>query len=142
MPNPLAPPACTCALMRRVTRAVTRDYEAVLKMSGITAGQFTLLSVLAGSEGLPVAELAKRLDLDRTTLSRNLAPLQRDKLVVEEAIKDNRVRKIVITQKGHQVQAEAEEGWRTAQSRYVDGLGVDKWSQLTRLLEDAREIAG
>ncbi len=142
MSNPFAPPACTCALLRRVTRAVTRDYEAALKLSGINPGQFTLLSVLAGSDGLPVAELAKRLDLDRTTLTRNLAPLQRESLVAEAAIADHRVRKILITPKGLRVQAEAEEGWRKAQTRYVDEMGADRWAQLTRLLEDAREIAG
>lgn len=140
-PDPRSPSSCTCSLIRRVSRAVTRDFEASLKPASINVGQFTLLSTLSGCEGLPVAELAKRLDLDRTTLSRNLGPLQRDGLIEEVATKDNRVRLIALTKQGREVQAVAKQHWAGAQRRYVEQLGEARWADLVDLLEETRAIA-
>lgn len=141
MIEPDSPIACTCALLRRVTRAVTRDFEAVLKPAGINVGQFTLLSMLTGEEGLPVAELAGRLDLDRTTLSRNLGPLLRDGLIAERGTDDHRVREITLTPKGRAVQSDARSLWAQAQEKYVSTLGLENWAALTGLLEETRTVA-
>ncbi|MGH7658478.1 MAG: MarR family winged helix-turn-helix transcriptional regulator, partial [Gemmatimonadales bacterium] len=77
---------CLCFRARRVSRALTRMYDEVLRPLGIHATQLTLLSAIALSadgdeEGATMSGLAEVLAMDGTTLSRNLRPLENDGLV-------------------------------------------------------------
>src|SRR5215468_6052077 len=69
---------CACFNLRKTTRAITQFYNAILQPSGLLATQFTLLAILARDHPTPISALADALGMDRTTLSRNLKPLQRD----------------------------------------------------------------
>ena len=66
---------CACKNLRRSARAVTRLYDEALRPSGLRITQFTLLVAVALSEPVPITRLADALDLDRTTLARDLKPL-------------------------------------------------------------------
>ena len=111
-----------------------------MKPSGINANQFTLLSYLMPSDGLPHGELAALLGLDRTTLTRNLQPLIREGYLREDGAQDQRVRIIVLTEKGRTKRAEALPLWQSVQSRHVDDLGEADWQILTRLLGKIRPL--
>src|SRR5436309_6670254 len=91
---------CVCFNLRWVTRAVTQFYDSAMRRHGIRPTQGTILLALNAKESWSMAELSDWLGVDRTTLVRNLRPLQRDGLV--QAIgggRGNRV-ELAITAKG------------------------------------------
>ncbi len=67
---------CVCLALNKAARATSRRYDAALKPVGITSGQFTILSALLQDRPPALGALAEALGMDRTTLSRNLKPLE------------------------------------------------------------------
>ena len=126
----LNPAACTCANLRQATRIVTQAYDAALRPTGLKATQFTLLATLAGAGHMPLVRLAEVLVMDRTTLSRNLKPLTRDKLIRIENADDQRVREIHLTEIGRRAYENALPKWELAQAQLAEQLGLDRWSEL------------
>ena len=72
---------CVCFNLRWVTRAVTQFYDAEMRRHGIRPTQGSILRALNAKESWSMAELSDWLGMERTTLVRNLRPLQRDGLV-------------------------------------------------------------
>ena len=68
---------CACSTLRRAARAVTAAYDAALAPSGLRITQFGILRKLARLGPLPVTRLAAEAALDRSTMGRNLNPLER-----------------------------------------------------------------
>jgi DNA-binding MarR family transcriptional regulator len=100
---------CVCSAMRKASRAITHHYDAELRGSGLRVTQFTLLATLAQTGPMPF------LGLERTTLTRNLKPLLRDKLVEPRDEKDARIRRIAITSRGEAAARAAFPLWKKAQ---------------------------
>lgn len=123
---------CACFNFRRATRAITQLYDHVLAPSGLRATQLALLVGLAKSGAIPLTKLAPVLGMDRTTLTRNLAPLERDGLVVQRPGADRRVTLLEITPKGSKVLAKAIPLWEQAQHQITAGLGAGRWHALQR----------
>jgi DNA-binding MarR family transcriptional regulator len=106
---------CACAAARRKSRELTRFYERAMRGSGLRGPQFTLLATLIQTGPTPTTRLADFLGLERTTLTRNLRPLLRDRLVTLEDAADRRVHKVAITAKGAAAAERAYPFWRKAQ---------------------------
>ena len=138
--NPARHPDCTCNALRKTARAITRRYEAALRPFALSPSQYTLISTLAYEGSQPLGQLAKSLELDRTTLTRNLQPLLRRKLVAEQAETDARIRQIALTQEGHALQQRAELGWHAVQQEYSDALGDADRDLLHALLSKVRKL--
>ena len=84
-----------------------------------------------------MAELSDRLGMDRTTLVRNLRPLQRDGLA--QAVgggRGNRV-ELAITAKGRKQIEKFTPAWKSAQRAAVKTLGEKRWSAILSDLESA-----
>ena len=122
---------CTCGNLRRASRAVTQLFDSILQPSGLKATQFTLLVATAKLGPAPLTRLAEALLMDRTTLTRNLKPLERAGLVRIDVGEDRRSRAISLTPKGRRTLDAALPLWESAQSRMVDGLGDTRWRRLT-----------
>lgn len=125
VPRPVS--GCTCARLRRLTRRMTALYDRELAPSGLRLTQYSLLATLrrvAQDGGVTVSDLAAALDMDRTTLTRNLRPLL-DQGLVELAADpaDARVRRALITAQGHAAFANAMPYWRVAQDVVNRTLG-------------------
>ena len=128
---------CVCFNLRWVTRAVTQFYDAEMRRHGIRPTQGTLLLALNAKESWNMAELSDCLGLERTTLVRNLQPLQRDGLVTAEGGgRGNRV-ELTITAKGRKQVEKFMPAWRAAQSAVVKTLGEKRWSAILSDLETA-----
>jgi DNA-binding MarR family transcriptional regulator len=120
-----------------VTRAVTQFYDSEMRRHGIRPTQGTILLALNGRESWSMAELSDWLGLDRTTLVRNLRPLQRDGFV--KAVgggRGNRV-ELTITTKGRNQVEKLTPAWKAAQSAVVKTLGENRWSAILSDLETA-----
>ena len=133
----LAAENCVCFNLRWVTRAVTQFYDAEMRRHGIRPTQATTLLALNAKENWSMAELSDRLGMDRTTLLRNLRPLQRDGLA--QAVGGGRGGRVEvsITAKGRKKIKESEPAWRSAQSTAIKTLGEQRWSAILSDLETA-----
>ena len=130
--------ACVCQALRRAARKVTRRYEDALRPIGLTMGQFTTLAALLRADPVPLSVLADQLGMDRTTLTRDLAPLERRGLLASVPMPDDRrVRAIELTHEGRVLLDDAVPLWREAQAesgRRLDGTDwADVRSELDRL---------
>jgi DNA-binding MarR family transcriptional regulator len=114
---------CACFNVRKAARAVTQFYDSTLKPSGLRATQFTLLVALSRRGKIGVTELADKLVMERTTLTRNLKPLQKQGLIEIAAGSDRRTRTIFITETGQKKLAAATPYWQQAQEVIAEGLG-------------------
>ena len=130
---------CVCFHLRRSARTVTQFYDHTLAPSGLRATQFTLMTVVRRTGGLPFSSLADVLGMDRTTLTRNLRPLEREGLVKIESGSDRRVRLVSLTRLGRRKQAEAQPLWAKAHARVTGGIGENTWRALKKQL--SRTIA-
>jgi DNA-binding MarR family transcriptional regulator len=122
--------ACACANLRKAARVVTQVFDEALAPSGLRATQFTLLVTnrLAGES--TINELAERMAMDRTTLSRNLKPLVRSGLLEMEPGEDGRTRLVRLTPAGEQALEEAYPLWQRAQQETVSALGEERHEAL------------
>jgi DNA-binding MarR family transcriptional regulator len=128
---------CVCFNLRWVTRAVTQFFDAEIRRHGIRPTQTPILGALQARSGLGMAELSDWLGMERTTLVRNLRPLQRDGLVrVTGGGRGGKV-ELAITEKGRRALAKMLPAWRAAQEKVVETLGAQRWSAIITDLEQA-----
>ncbi|MBX9777555.1 MAG: MarR family winged helix-turn-helix transcriptional regulator [Xanthobacteraceae bacterium] len=119
---------CVCLGIRKAARQVARRYDDAFRPLGITSGQFSILAALLREEPVALGALADTLGMDRTTLNRNLKPLEQGKLVATSATKDDRrVRGLSLTEKGHTLLDRAIPIWRRAQADSERRLTATQW---------------
>ncbi len=132
---------CTARNLRKATRAISGLFDDAMRPTGLRISQFGLLVALALVEEATVSKLAGLLDLDRTTMTRNLGPLERQGLIASGAGNDARNRILRLTQKGRARLATALPIWERVQARIVRGLGDVRWKGLLRDLEATTSLA-
>ena len=107
---------CMVLNTRMAARAITRRADRKLRVFGITAAQFSILGSLLNHPGRSVTEMAEAIAMDRTTLSRNLALLERKGLVSTTPAARGNGRIGAVTPAGRKVIEEARPEWRKAQA--------------------------
>ena len=133
------PRPCACTSVRRAARVLTRAYDASLKPSGMNITQLAVMRTVRRHPGDPLTHVAESLMMDRTSLYRELASLQRKKWISLKDEGDGRSRNATITEKGSGVLAKADSDWAIIQSAIVDRFGRAPWkafvAELQRLIE-------
>jgi len=126
---------CLCFNLRRAARQVSQAYDRALRPTGLRGSQFSSLAILSYfPDGVRLSELADRMGLDRTTLTRNIAHLERTGLVESMAEGDKRVRRLKVTAMGATRIAEARAAWFGAQTALAAEFGDDNAQALLALL--------
>lgn len=115
--------------MRRLTRRVTRIYDAVLRPFELTIAQFNVLVALGLGLDLRAGDLARALDLEKSTVSRNLKRLVERRLVTIAG--DARVLKL--TAAGRRLVTRALPAWREAQREAAVAIDADLVERLRRM---------
>ena len=128
---------CVCFNLRWVTRAVTKFFDAEMRRHGIRPTQGSMLAALKSKGSWNMAELSDWLGMERTTLVRNLRPLQRDGLVQAVGGGHGRRVELAITTKGRKQIEKLTPAWKSAQSAAVKTLGEKRWSAILSDLETA-----
>ena len=106
---------CYCLAARRTARAITRLYEEKLRPHGLRATQFSILAALALRGPTPISDLAERLGLERTTLTRSAALLEQNGWVRTLRSEDAREHPLQLAPAGRRKLAAALPAWKTAQ---------------------------
>ena len=127
---------CTCFKLRRLTRRVTAVYDRALAAAGIRVTQYSVQSHVRRLKGTSISELADALDMDRTTLTRNLKPLLDAGWVeIRPSADDARVRTVYITPAGQSQFQIARTYWRRAQADVTATIGSGEIASLHELLD-------
>lgn len=123
--------ACVCLNVRRAARLVARRYDEAFRPLGITSGQFSILAALLRDDTVPLGSLAEALGMDRTTLNRNLRPLEAQNLIVTTAdMSDRRVRGLELTDAGRKLLDRALPVWTRTQADSQRRLAPSGWAGL------------
>src|SRR5215831_7862920 len=126
---------CVCTKVRAAARAVTNAYDEALRPSGLRATQFAVLAAVGADGAVSITALAQRLGMDRTTLSRNLGPLESAGLVKLGNEGWRRSRMLEITRKGRTQYDKAVPLWEKAQHALHRKLGDRSWAGVRASLD-------
>lgn len=132
---------CTCAELRKASRAVTLLYDNAFKSSGLLSTQLSVLRVISKSDSLKVSQLAEELGMDRTTLTRNLSVLERQGFIKISTGKDQRTRIVTITPSGSNSIAKTIPLWNEVQRKVKKQMGENAWNELIQSLSHFVRIA-
>jgi DNA-binding MarR family transcriptional regulator len=132
---------CTLLGIRQASRAITQIYDAAFAPIGLKGNQFTLLAAISKMGEPTITRLGEGLVTDRTTLTRNLAPLERAGLVRVLVGADRRSRIVTVTPRGSERLAQAYPLWKRAQARVVGAMGGSRWRGLLDHLSEVTELA-
>jgi DNA-binding MarR family transcriptional regulator len=134
------PRGCTNLKLRQAGRRVTRHYEAYLAPTGLKITQYSLLSHVVQLGPLASGELAAALQMDASTLSRNLRPLLQQGLVTASAGTDARQRLVEASAEGRARRARAQGAWKEAQQALNRRLGAARVAALHALLDECLAV--
>ncbi len=135
-PTAAAPRGCTSLRLRQLARCVGRGYDLQLAEAGLKTTQYSLLSHLHVLGPLRPGELAGRLTMDASTLTRNLQPLVAAGWVTQGAGTDRRSRCVALTEAGRAKRTEAQRAWKRAQLDLNARLGAPRVAALHAVLDE------
>jgi DNA-binding MarR family transcriptional regulator len=116
---------CTCFRLRRLSRQVTQRYDDALRPVGLRVTQFSLLSALRNEGPMTVANLARGLGADTTSITRALAAVAAKNWVLIGEGADKRSKSVGITAEGLALLERARPLWQRAQTEVGEILGSD-----------------
>ncbi len=126
-------------MLRRASRRVTLAYDQALKPLGLRLTQYSLLASVLRSGGMSITDLADRLAMERTTLTRNLKPLETAGWLRVNAGPDRRSRAVEITETGRVLVEQAFPAWQKAERELRKSMGRDETAALRQLLTTAMQ---
>jgi DNA-binding MarR family transcriptional regulator len=130
------PEDCNCLAVRQAARHITQFYDQWLAPSGLRTTQFSILAKLRRTGPMTINALAAEMVMDRTTLGRNILPLERDGLVaVAQGRHDRRSKELRITEAGEASFRAGLNGWRDAQRRFETAFGAERTANMRGLLQ-------
>lgn len=130
------PGDCNCLAVRQAARHITQFYDQLLAPSGLRATQFSILAKLRRTGPMTINALAAEMVMDRTTLGRNILPLERDGLVaIAPGRNDRRSKELRITEPGEDAFRTGLKGWRQAQQRFEKVFGAERTANMRGLLQ-------
>ena len=133
------PQGCTNLKLRQLSRAVTRHYDAYVAPLGLKNTQYSLLSHVVKLGPLRPGDLARRMRLEASTLTRNLQPLLAQGWLTLGPGDDARSRLVDATEAGRAKRAEAQRAWKQAQIALNERLGAERVVALHTLIDDCLE---
>lgn len=133
---PALPRGCSNLKLRQADRVVSRHYDRYLAEVGLKTSQYALLGHIAALMPVQPGLLAARLQMEPSTLTRNLQPLVAQGWVRVEAGRDARSRQVSLTEAGRAKHTEAKAAWRCAQAGFNERLGPARVAALHALLDE------
>src|SRR6201982_934261 len=129
------PEDCNCLAVRQAARHITQFYDQLLAPSGLRTTQFSILAKLRRLGPMTINALAAELVMDRTTLGRNILPLERDGLIaVEQSSSDRRSKELRVTEAGEARFRAGVKGWVQAQRQFEKAFGAKRTTDMRALL--------
>ncbi|MHC4550295.1 MAG: MarR family winged helix-turn-helix transcriptional regulator [Planctomycetota bacterium] len=122
---------------------MTQLFDGVLQPSGLRSTQFVILVAIQVDQTVRLPDLARTLNVDRSTLTRNLQPLERSGLLKTMPSRNGRASLVRLTAKGRRLLERTVPLWEEAQTRFESQLGTRRWKallgDLTKVVDAAHE---
>ena len=131
---------CACSNVRKTARVLTQEYDRSITPSGLKTTQFSTLAVIRSLGPIMITDLAKAMEIERTSLTRNLKLIERDGLIKSRSGEDARSRIVEITGAGQEKLDEAQALWKIVQSRIVEKFGEKRFEFLRDELAALRSV--
>ena len=129
---------CVGNQLRLLDRVVTSVYEDELRPLKLTPSQMIILAITAQQGRVRAVELSRSLQMDASTVSRNVERLRARGWVEEASGEDSRSRPFRLTVDGEKVLEDAIVAWERAQAKAVDLLGKEGVALLRRTTKKVR----
>ena len=127
---------CMFAKLRQVSRYVTNIYAKELKTVGLTPVQYSMMTAIKLLDSANINTLSEALNMDRTTINRNLKPLIREDIVYMGEREDKREKTVTLSKKGEDIYIRAYEKWKISQSKLEQTIGKESWNKMNSVLDD------
>jgi DNA-binding MarR family transcriptional regulator len=127
---------CLCHNVRMASRVVSRAYDEALRPTGLRATQIAVLAAVGARGALSIKSLADSLEMERTTLTRNLKPLEEQALVSISPEGRHRSRTLTLTTAGKAALLKALPLWEKAQQSSMHQLGEQRWPVVRKAFAD------
>ncbi len=124
---------CLAVRVRLIARAVSSLYDEAVAAHGITIAQLNLLAALGEVGPCPPRKLGEVLQLERSTISRNLDLLMAKGLVEAVSSDAKGIREVILSSEGEKKIGAVLPNWRAAQKQACELLGMEG----ARALRDA-----
>jgi DNA-binding MarR family transcriptional regulator len=135
-PAPASPQGCSSQKLRQLSRRVSQHFDHIVAASGLKTTQYSLLSNIVRLGPVRPGQLADQLEMDASTLTRNLQPLVAQGWVVVGPGHDGRSRFVSATPAGRDKRAAAQREWKKAQLAFNARIGEDRVARLHALIDD------
>lgn len=126
---------CICTTLRSASRRMIAFYDETIAPVGVNIAQFSLMRSIARTQPVTLTALGRRVELDRSTIGRNVRVLEKMGLVELGRGEDQREATVTLTEAGHKVLEDGAPLWDGAQKALEDRLGVDFMRQLHAALD-------
>ena len=130
------PTGCSSFKLRQLSRRVSQHFDHIVGAAGLKTTQYSLLSHIVKLGPVRPGELALQMDMDASTLTRNLRPLVDQGWVVVGAGADGRSRCVTLTAAGRAKRIEAQREWKRAQTALNTRLGASSVARLHTLIDE------
>jgi DNA-binding MarR family transcriptional regulator len=134
-----SPVGCSSFKLRQLSRRVSQLFDQIVSVAGLKTTQYSLLSHVVRLGPLKPGELAAEMEMDASTLTRNLQPLVAQGWVEVGPGADGRSRLVAATDAGRDKHTEAKREWKRAQIAFNQRLGETRVAQLHAVIEDCLE---
>jgi DNA-binding MarR family transcriptional regulator len=132
---------CLCRRVQKAGRAIGQRFDEELRPIGLNNWQMTLLFSLSQQESPTIHGLADQLGMDRTTLTKNLKPLERRGLLeTHRDGSDARIRRIVLSDTGMALLDEAVPYWQSANAAFASILRPEELATVRAALEALADV--
>jgi DNA-binding MarR family transcriptional regulator len=136
----VSPKGCSSLKLRRLSRRVSQHFDQIVAGAGLKTTQYSLLSHVVQLGPVKPGELAVHMDMDASTLTRNLQPLIVQGWVEVGPGEDARSRAVVATDAGREKRSEAQKEWKRAQLALNQRLGAERVARLHALIDECLEV--
>jgi DNA-binding MarR family transcriptional regulator len=130
------PSGCSSQKLRQLSRRVSQHFDHIVGAAGLKTTQYSLLSNVVQLGPIRPGELADQMEMDASTLTRNLQPLVAQGWIEVGPGDDARSRYVTATESGRVKRAQAQKDWKRAQLAFNERIGTQRVARLHALIEE------
>ena len=121
--------SCICISLRKAANHISKLYDHELCALDIKITQYSTLKNIQDLGNPTVHELSRKLDLERTTVLRNLDKLKKIDLISYNKNDVNKIKVISLTVNGTKKLNDAEVIWEKSQQKFLNAFGLNNKNQ-------------
>ena len=132
--------SCKCIRLRKASNNLTKIYDSALIKVGLKITQFSTLKNIQKLGKTNIRDLSSELELDRTTVLRNIEKLIEMDLVSYKYENDDKNKIIQLTTVGKSKLRKAIMIWEETQDKYIKALGIKNYKEIDTLITKINKI--